>query len=436
MTNSPVFPALRFPHLAEVALPRMQRVRIQHRAGTPVDSVEGCVTGALEKSEKIRALAPNSEVAIAVGSRGISGIGQVVRATVDYLVARGLRPFIVPAMGSHGGASAAGQTALLASLGITREYTGAEIRASMETVVYGRTADGMACHFDRNAAQAAGIVVINRIKSHTSFDRPNESGLVKMLAVGLGKEQGARNVHRLGPPGLSRVLPELARIALEAAPVAFGIALVENADKDLVVIEGVEPRDFFAADERLLATAKTFLARLPFREIDALVVEFIGKDISGAGMDHAVTGRADIRGVANPAEPFISKIAVLGVTAGSHGNGLGIGLADFTTLDLVSRLDLQTIYMNSLTSTLCEKARMPIVLPTERDAIGAAVVTSWAKSAADAKVCVIRSTLHLNEVLASPALLQAHGEDPRLSLVGPPVSMEFSQEGLLLTRCS
>lgn len=436
MINSPTFPALRFPHLSDAPLPKLQRVRIHHRTGTPIGAVAGCVTDALEKSQKIGCLPPNSEVAIAVGSRGISGIVHVVKATVDYLVARGLRPFIVPAMGSHGGASPAGQTALLASLGITRENTGAEIRASMETVVYGETADGIACHFDRNASEAAGIIVVNRVKSHTSFDRPNESGLVKMLAVGLGKEQGARNVHRLGPPGLSKVLPQLARIALDRAPVVFGIALVENADKDLVVIEGVEPRDFFAADERLLTTAKSFLAKLPFREIDALVVELIGKDISGAGMDHAVTGRADIRGVANPAEPFISKIAVLGLTAGSHGNGLGVGLADFTTLDLVGRLDLQTIYMNSLTSTLCEKARMPIVLPTERDAVSAAVVTSWAKSPAEAKLCVIRSTLHLNEVLASPALLAAHGKDPRLTLVAGPVPMEFGQDGRLLTRCS
>jgi hypothetical protein len=436
MINSPKFPVLRFPHLSDVQLPNVQRVALRHRQSPPVASIEQSVVDALRQSRKINALLADSEVAITVGSRGIGAIARVVKATVGYLAARGLRPFIVPAMGSHGGASAAGQTALLASLGITPEAMGAEIRASMETVVYGQTADGTACHFDRHASQAAGVVVINRVKSHTSFDRPNESGLVKMLAVGLGKEQGARNVHRLGPPGLSKVLPELARIALECAPIAFGIALVEDANKNMVVIQGVEPHDFFAADEALLVTAKSFLARLPFREIDALVVELIGKDISGAGMDHAVTGRADIRGVANPAEPFISKIAVLGVTAASHGNGLGLGLADFTTLDVVGSLDLQTIYMNSLTSTLCEKARIPIVLPTERDAVCAAVATSWAVNGPDAKVCIIRSTLHLNEILASPALLRAHGDDPRLSMIGTPVPIEFSSEGALLTRCA
>lgn len=435
MANSPVFPALHFPHLSAVPLPKVQRVHLNHPKGEPVKSVAMAVIDALSRSERLKALAPNSEVALAVGSRGIRAMVPVLKATVGYLVARRMRPFIVPAMGSHGGASAQGQAALLAGLGITPESIGVEIRANMETVVYGETQDGIACHFDRIAGQAPAVIVINRVKSHTSFDRPNESGLVKMVAVGLGKAEGARSVHRLGPPGLSRVLPDLARIALAHAPIIYGLALVENADKELVAIEGAEPQAFFQVDERLLVKAKSLLARLPFEKIDALVVEVLGKDISGAGMDHAITGRADIRGVSNPAKPFVAKIAVLGVTPASNGNGLGIGLADFTTLDVVNRLDLQTIYMNSITSTLCEKARIPIALPSERDAISAAVVTSWASAPADAKLCVIRSTLHLNEILASPSLLAAHGEDPAVSASGSHISLDFDERGTLLTRC-
>lgn len=435
MTNSPAWPLLHFPHLSQVELPSLQRVRLKHPGARPVASIPAAVTEGLAKCARLQALAPGSEVAIAVGSRGISGIVDVVRCVVEDLRRRGLRPFIVPAMGSHGGATADGQRALLASLGVTQEATGAEVRATMETVVFGRTPDGIECHFDANAAKAAGIVVINRVKSHTSFDRPNESGLVKMLAVGLGKEQGARNVHRLGGPGLSKVLPDLARVALAHAPIAAGIALVEDAAKQLVVIEGVPPQDFFDTDARLLGVAKSLLARLPFDTIDALVVELIGKDISGAGMDHAVTGRADIRGIPNPAQPFVSKIAVLGVSPKSHGNGLGIGLADFTTVDVVQGLDLRAIYMNSLTSTLCEKARIPIALPTQKDAVCASVVTSWAADGPQARMCVIRSTLHLDEILVSPALLEDHGEDPRLEPLGAPMPIEFDSQGVLLTRC-
>lgn len=434
--NSPSWPRIHFPHLARVPLPPLQRVRLHHAKVDPVDSVSLAVVRALDGCARLASLPAGSQVALAVGSRGIASIAEVVRTAVDWLRARGHHPFVVPAMGSHGGASAQGQAALLGSLGITQESVGAEVRATMETVVYGRTGQGIECHFDAHAAAADAVLVINRVKSHTSFDRLNESGLVKMLAVGLGKEQGARNVHRLGPEGLSDVLPELARIALAKAPIAAGLALVEDAGKDLVAVEGVEPEAFFAADARLLQLAKSLLARLPFARIDALIVEQIGKDISGAGMDHAVTGRADIRGVANPVRPFVSKIAVLGVSPKSHGNGLGIGLADFTTVDVVNGLDLQTIYMNSITSTLCEKARIPVALPTQKDAISAAVVTSWAGDPADAKVCVIRSTLHLDEILASPALLRAHGDDPRLELLGAPVRMAFGADGAFLTRCS
>jgi hypothetical protein len=436
MTNSPSWPLLHFPHLEKVELPLLQRIRLHHPEAKPVESIEAAVNDGLGKCQRLRALAVGSEVAVAVGSRGISGIVAVVRATVTHLRSRGFKPFIVPAMGSHGGATADGQRALLASLGVTPENTDADVRATMDTVVYGRTPDGIDCHFDANAAGAAGIVVINRVKSHTSFDRPNESGLVKMLAVGLGKEQGARNVHRLGAPGLSKVLPDLARIALERAPIVAGIALVEDAGKQLVAVEGVEPEAFFETDARLLEFAKSLLGRLPFETIDALVVEMIGKEISGAGMDHAVTGRADIRGIPNPVQPFVSKIAVLGVSPKSHGNGLGIGLADFTTVDVVKGLDLRAIYMNSITSTLCEKARIPIALPTEKEAVSAAVITSWAAEGRKARMCVIRSTLHLDEILVSPALLEAHGEDDRLEPVGAPAAIQFTPEGVMATRCA
>lgn len=431
--HAAVFPALRFPLLDAVTLPPVARVRLRHPQGTPVADVPGAVTAAVRGSERLARLAPGSSVAVAVGSRGIARIAVVARAAVDAVRAMGLRPFAVPAMGSHGGGTAEGQVAVLARLGMTEQSLGAEIRATMEVVDYGATPDGARCKFDRHAAGADAVIVINRVKSHTTFDRPVESGLVKMTAVGLGKAEGARSVHRIGPPGLTETLPALARIALAKSPIALGIALVEDAGKALVAIEGVAPERFFEADERLLRLAKGFIARLPFAQIDALAVEQIGKDISGAGMDHAVTGRADLRSLPNP-PPFVARIAVLGLSPATGGNGLGVGLADFTTVRVASAIDLRQIYMNSLTSTLVEKSRFPIVLANDRDAMRALVSTSWSAEDAATRLCLVTSTLHLDEVLLSPALLEEARQSPLYAGEEPPQALRFDADGTLLTR--
>ena len=427
------FPALDFTFLEKVEIPQVCRVRLTHPRGNPIEDVDGAVRQAVRSSPRLRELAAGSEVAVALGSRGISRIVVIGQAVVSELKALGHRPFIVPAMGSHGGGTAEGQVNVLAKLGLTEEALGAPIRSSMEVVDYGVTPDGAHCKFDRNAAGAAAVVVVNRVKSHTTFERSIESGLVKMVAVGLGKAEGARAVHRTGPRAFLDTLPALAKIALEKSPIALGIAVVENADKDLVAVEGVAPEDFFEADMRLLKMAKSFIARLPFGKMDGLVVEQIGKDISGAGMDYAVTGRADLRSIPNPPEPFASRIAVLGLSEATGGNGLGIGLADFTTVDVVSRIDLRQIYMNSLTSTMAEKSRIPIVLKNDLDAIRATVSTSWSASDLETRLCLIRSTLHLQEILVSESLLweTLAGGAEQASDFFP---LRFSSQGKLLTR--
>jgi hypothetical protein len=430
---SAVFPALRFPHLDRVVLPRVARVRLQHKKGTPVADVPGAVSDAVRSSRRLAALAPGSSVAVALGSRGISHIVTVARTAIDTVRAMGHQPFVIPAMGSHGGGTAEGQVRVLANLGLTEAALGAEIRSSMDVVDYGETAEGARCKFDRNAAGADAVIVINRVKSHTTFDRPIESGLVKMTAVGLGKAEGARSVHRTGPRALTDTLPALARIALEKSPIALGIALVENADKQLVAVEGVDRDDFFESDERLLKLAKTHVARLPFDHIDALVVERIGKDISGAGMDHAVTGRADLRSIPNP-PPFVARIAVLGLSTATGGNGLGVGLADFTTVAVASAIDLEQIYMNSLSSTLVEKSRFPIVLADDRDVMRALVSTSWSADDPSTGLCIIRSTLHLGEVLLSAPLLDRIRESAIYVSEGPLEELRFDDEGALLSR--
>ncbi len=427
------FPTLEFPHLADVELPRVVRARLNHPVGDAVADVPAAVRAAVEGSERLRRLPPGASVAVALGSRGIARIAEVAGTAIAALRDMGLAPFVVPAMGSHGGGTAEGQIAVLDRLGLTETTLGAPIRATMETVDYGTTDAGTRCKFDRNAAGADAVVVINRVKSHTTFDRAIESGLVKMVTVGLGKAEGARAAHRTGPPALTDVVPAVARVLLEKAPIALGIALVENPDKSLIAVEGVAPADFHAADERLLKRAKAFIARLPFDPLDVLVVEQIGKDISGAGMDHAVTGRADLRSIPNPA-PFVSRIVVLGLSAATGGNGLGVGLADFTTVDVTRKIDLQQIYMNSLTSTLVEKSRFPIVLANDRDAMRAAVSTCWSPGNPQTRMCVIRSTLNLDEVLVSEPLVAELRDSAVFGDCSEPFALDFADNGRLLSR--
>ena len=434
--SSPTFPAIRIPVLEDVKLPDLMRVRLPQPKGTPVADLETAITQALAGAVKLNALSPGASIAVGVGSRGLTHLPRLVGGVVAYLKQRGFAPFIVPAMGSHGGATAEGQAAVLERLGVSEATVGAPVRATMDTVDFGTTSHGIPCVLDANAAAADGIVTISRVKSHTSFDRPIESGLVKMVAVGLGNDRGANYVHRLGPPiGMGEVLPEIGRVLLENAPMACGLAVVENAHHDIVTVEAVEPQDFHAADERLLTFAKSLLARLPFAQIDAMVVEYLGKEISGAGMDYAVTGRTDIRGVPNPPRPFIHKVGVLDCTAESHGNAMGIGMADYMPRSLANSLDLQAMYMNSIVATIGEKARIPIVLPDERDVVRARAFTCWSLNPTQSRFCIIRSTMHLNEILVSKPLFADIADTPRVEVLSDPAPLEFSNDGILLTRC-
>ena len=431
----PLFPDIYLPQLRDVSLPALHHVELIHHHTAGLAEPEQLVRSELERSQRLCALKPGASVAIAVGSRGIGGLPAVVTAAVGWLHGRKLKPFIVPAMGSHGGADADTQRGILHAMGIDPQRMGAPIVSSMAVTQLGETADGIPCRFSSDALAADAVLVINRVKSHTSFDRPVESGLTKMVAVGLGKAEGARFVHRLGPTGLRDVLPELARIAIAAAPIAFGLALVENAHKQLIQVEGVEPQHFERTDTRLLAVARRHLARLPFEQIDVLVVEEIGKDISGMGMDYAVIGRTDIRGIPNPPRPFIHKIVVLSLTAASHGNAQGIGVADFITRRVVESVDLVDMYTNSVTAAVIEKARIPPVLPNDAEAIKAAIATSWRLHEHEVRLCIIGSTLHLNHILVSPALAAELAGSSSATVDPTAIAMRFSQAGRLQTRC-
>lgn len=430
--HMPVFPDIVIPHLAEIALPRLRRVRIKQPDMPALPDTAAGVRAALDAKAELFGLPKGATVAVAVGSRGIAEIDLIARTVVDWLKARGFAPFIVPGMGSHGGGTAEGQTAVLAKLGVTEDAMGCPIRSSMDTVSYGEIDGGFTCHFDAHAAAADGVLPIGRVKAHTSFPRPVESGLTKMVAVGLGKQQGARNVHKIGPQGFLTVLPRLAERAVKRAPLCAGLAVVENAADRIAHVEAVEPRDFYAADERLLRLSKGAMARLPFDQLDGLVVEEIGKEISGAGMDPAICGRTDIRGVENPATPFVHKVAALGLTDATDGNGIGVGLADYIPKSLANALDLMAMYMNAVTATIVEKAHIPIVLPDDKAVLRALVATCWPEGAL--RICQIWSTLHLEEIAVTDALADELRDRDLILSEDAPHDWTFDAHGRLHER--
>ena len=410
--------------------PRVLRVRQQFDRAEIADAAAE-TRAALSESGLADRVKPGLSIAITAGSRGIDRIIAVLSALVAWLKGHQAKPFLVPAMGSHGGATAEGQLALLQSLGITEAAVGAPIRSSMETVVLGRV-DGLPVHLDRLAAQADGIVVVNRIKPHTSYHGPCESGLVKMLAVGLGKREGAEAVHKRGPRALRTTVPRMAEFILTKAPVLFGLALIEGAYDRLARIEAVPAEAMLSREPGLLAEAKARMPGLPFHEIDVLVVDQIGKEISGTGMDTNVIGRLHIAGEPEPELPRIHRIVALDLSPASAGSAYGVGLADLTTERLVKKIDLALVRENALASTFLERAKIPLAFPCDREAIEAALACSWCEDGAKARLVRIQDTLHLAEMMVSEEL--ASRSLAPLEILSGPEPLGFDEQGNLLPR--
>ncbi len=378
-------------------LPPIARVR-QSFHQPEVADVPAAVAGALRAS-RIRDRVPaGGSVALTVGSRGISGIDRIARAAVDTLRDLGFNPFIIAAMGSHGGGTPEGQRALLAEFGVTEAAMGCPIRDSMETVVLGSNSFGLPIHFDRAAFESDGIVLLNRIKPHTSFTGRYESGLLKMLTIGLGKRQGAAQVHKLGLPGLKKLLPEVGTFLMGKTPVALGIALLENAREHTARVVAVEPEDLLEVEPRLLDEARGLMAHLPFDQIDVLVIGELGKNYSGTGLDPNVIGRQRIETMPDLPRPVVTRLAVLDLSVETRGNALGIGLADLTTDRLVRSLDPTPMRVNSLTSNFLTRARIPLSLPSDRDVIATCLDTCWRIERSEARMVIIPNTLELTDV--------------------------------------
>jgi hypothetical protein len=413
-----------------MTFPPLARVR-QSVPQPRVADVAGTVRRLILESRLRERVPAGGTIAVGVGSRGITSIPVVAKAAVAALKQMGYRPFIVAAMGSHGGATAAGQRELLASYGITPEAMGVEVRTDMDTVVLGTSIVGLPIYFDRNAYHADGIVLLNRVKPHTDFHATHESGVLKMLTIGLGKREGASQVHKLGVRGLQEVLPAVGRFLVENTKFALGVAIVENAEDVPAEIVALEPETIFEVEPRLLDRARELMGRLPFDQIDVLVVGELGKNYSGAGLDPNVIGRLMIETQPDFDRPVVTRLVVLDVSAESHGNIVGVGFADLTTERLVAQLDSDAFRINTLTSCCLERARIPITLPTDRDVYQAALETCWHIDPAEARVVVIPNTLELNTLWVSRPLEDEVRRHPHLSLETDFQVVPFSPDGTL-----
>jgi hypothetical protein len=335
-------------------------------------------------------------------------------------------------MGSHGGATAEGQKQVLAGYGITAESMGAPVEATMEVVQVGRLENGLPVLLNRLAVEADGIVLINRIKPHTSFRGRFESGLMKMMTIGLGSHKGATLAHSHGAQGLARLIPAWGRVILEKAPILLGVALLENAYDQIARVVVLRPEEFESREPELLAEAGRSMPRLLVQGIDLLVVEQIGKDISGTGMDTNVIGRMMLPGVEEPEVPWVRRIVALGLSPRTHGNANGVGLADIVTRRLFGAIDFQATYANAFTSTFLNRAFVPVVMETDEAAIRAGLEVLGLEHPEQARVARIKSTMELAHIQISETLLCEFANHPQLRQAGPLRPMAFAEDGSLL----
>jgi len=418
--------------MSPLELPQVFRVRQKFEAPRVVD-VRSAVSEQLGGLQLARRIKPGQSVAITMGSRGIANIREIAKAIVDVIKGLGALPFIVPAMGSHGGGTVAGQVGVLASYGVTEEYCGCPIRASMETIVVCQTAEGFDVHFDRHAFDADHVVVCNRIKPHTDFVGDIESGLMKMMLIGLGKHEGAKVYHRaIQDYSFGQIVRSVAGQVLASCRIVAGLAIVENGYDETAYIVGVAPEEFEAREKELLITAKKLLPRLPFDRIHLLIIDEIGKNISGTGMDTNVVGRKfQVHRAAREEFPKVKRIMIRGLTEATHGNAAGIGLAEFCTRRAIEQTNVESTRINCLTAGHISAAMLPLDYPTDRATIEVALPTVGMVAAPQAKIVWIHNTLELGEVECSAAYLDEARGRPDLEILTDPRPLPFDGEGNL-----
>lgn len=411
--------------------PAMAPVK-QYFSSVAEEDVVGSALEQLRQVDLNAAIGPGARIAVSTGSRGITNIDRIVRTVVDFIKEAGGVPFILPAMGSHGGGTPEGQKEVLAGYGITPGSMGAPIEATMEVVEVDQLEDGTPVLVNRLALEADGVVLINRIKPHTSFRGPFESGLMKMMTIGLGSHRGATIAHSKGAQGLANVIPAWGKAILEKAPILMGLAIIENAYDETSQLVALKPDEFFSGEPKLLEEARQAMPRILVQGIDLLIVEEVGKDISGTGMDTNVVGRMMLPGIKEPEVPGVARIVVLDLTERTHGNASGIGLADIITRRLLDKIDFKPTYANVFTTTFLNRAYIPVIMESDREAIAAALRVQGLEDPVQARVVRIKNTLSMAEIQISAPLLNEFGSHPQLEQVGSLAPMTFAADGSLI----
>lgn len=391
-----------------------------------IGDIKGAVREAVREADPT--IKPGARIAIAVGSRGITNLVTMVKTVIDSVKQRGGNPFIVPAMGSHGGANAAGQTAVLASLGITGESMGIPILSSMDVVELPRGDLDNRVYMDRHSYNSDGVILINRVKPHTDYRGPHESGLAKLCVVGLGKHAQALEIHSRGVEGLRDLVPATARRIIATGKIIMGLAVIENARDETALIKGLKPGAIMREEPALLQQARKNMPSLPVDRLDVLIIDRMGKDISGTGIDPNIIGRIRIRGQQDPDTPCIKNIVVTDITPASHGNALGVGLADIITRNLFEKIDFHATYENIFTTTFLERGKIPVVAETTARALEVALSASGPPPPGEERIMRIKDTLHLVEMYVSLAVF--NDIEDRVDPVGDFVEL-FDEDGNL-----
>jgi len=412
-------------------MPFPQMFRLRQKFEAPrIENVEAEVESQLAGLDLGKKIQPGQTVAITAGSRGIANIAEITKAAVAHFRKLGAEPFIVPAMGSHGGGTAEGQRAILEGYGITPDYVGAEIRSSMETVVVAHTPEqNIPVHFDKLAYEADHVLVAGRVKPHTGFVGDIESGLHKMMLIGLGKHEGAKIYHRaIQDFSFLEIIRAVADAVLERCNVIAGLGIVENAYDETGQIAAVAPEDFFEREKELLETARKWMPRLPFDRADLLIVDQIGKDISGSGMDTNVVGRKYNDHAATERDSVaVKRIFVRGLTEATHGNACGLGMAEFTNQRTIDSVDLEITRINTITGGHPTAAMLPIARPTDKLVLEDALGTIGITPPEEAKIIHISDTLHLKEVLVSTAYQKQFAGRDEVEPVEGPMEMQLDE---------
>jgi len=417
---------------AEVKLPRMVRVRqIFDRRRIEVADIPSAVVARMSHPELGDYIKPGMRIAITCGSRGIANVAIITKAIVDFVKSRSAKPFVVPAMGSHGGATAEGQKALIESYGVTEEFIGCPILSSMETVVIGNSDEGHKVRIDKNSAAADGIIVAGRIKPHTDFHGVYESGLMKMMAIGLGKREGADICHQKGFGHMAHMVPLFGKTVLKHAHIVLGFGIMENAYSETCKLIALPPDEIVREEPKLLDEARTHLPLIYFKSTDVLVVDRIGKDISGTGMDPHVTGTG-------PCTPFITeggvtalRTVILDLTDETHGIAFGIGAAHVITKRLLDKIDYDATYVNAITSRGVELVRIPFIVDTDREAVQLALRTCIGNDSDNPRIIRVTDSFHTEHIRISEAMIQEAKANRRVEIVSEPEEWGFDKNGNL-----